>query len=63
MKRNSVNNPRKDGKFFMDLVDSKRDTVRPQNWQMFINYLNPHENMTIPSEAQILFNYLCMRPL
>ena len=35
----------------------------PQNWQMFISYLIAHEYITITSDAQILFNDLCMRPL
>ena len=29
---------------------------------MFLIYLLPHQNITIPSDAQILFDDLCMRP-
>ena len=30
---------------------------------MFLSYIIPRENITIPSEAEILFNDLSMRPL
>ena len=33
------------------------------NWQTFLSYLLPHENITTPSEAKIVFNVLCIRPL
>ena len=62
-KQNSFNNSRKDSKFGINLVDSMLNTL--QTLELANVYLLPHENITISSatEAQILFNNLCMRPL
>ena len=61
-KWNSFNNWRKDRKCGIDLVDSMFNTL---HWDLRIGkcvcYLLPHENLAIPSEVQILNNYVWSR--
>ena len=61
---NSFNNSRKEEKFCIDFVDTMLNTPRTLEMPIvFPSYLIPHENIAIPSEAQILVNDLCMTPL
>ena len=62
-KWNSFNNLRKDRTFGIDWVESMLNMLWTLELQMFLSYLHPHESITIPSEDQIIFNYLCTRQL
>ena len=61
-KPNSFNNSRNGEKFGIDLVDFMLNTFWTLELANVSQLFTPHENITIPSEAQILFNGLCMRP-
>ena len=55
-KWNAFINSRKDGKFGINLVDSKLITLRITEMTNVLRYLLSNENITIHSEAQIISN-------